>query len=58
MTHALAMSLAGKGRVNAIAHGWIDSHEDSQEEADRLQHPVKRVGVPEDIANISLFLAF
>lgn len=58
LTHALAMSLAGKGRVNAIASGWIDTHGASQEEADRLQHPVKRVGVPEDIANIILFLAF
>lgn len=57
MTHALAMSLAGKVRVNAIAPGWVDTNGASQEEADRLQHPAKRVGVPEDIANIILFLA-
>ncbi len=64
LTHALAMSLAGKVRVNSISPGWIDTgafqHEENYEpqhsEADRAQHPSGRVGVPEDIANMVLFL--
>ena len=56
LTHALAMSLAGRVRVNAIAPGWIDTTGSPQSEADRLQHPVGRVGTPEDIANAALFL--
>lgn len=56
LTHALAMSLAGKVRVNAIAPGWIDTTDSPQSDADRLQHPVGRIGTPEDIANATLFL--
>ena len=50
------MSLAGRVRVNAIAPGWIDTRDSAQTEADRLQHPVGRVGTPEDIVNATLFL--
>lgn len=56
LTHALAISLAGRVRVNAIAPGWIDTTGASFSAADRLQHPVGRVGVPEDIVNAVLFL--
>jgi NAD(P)-dependent dehydrogenase (short-subunit alcohol dehydrogenase family) len=60
-------------RVNAISPGWIDvqHHQSSNasveiaphaslspiSEQDREQHPVGRVGVPEDIASMALFLA-
>lgn len=63
LTHALAVSLSGKARVNAIAPGWIDtgSSYDSSYEADYssgdiLQHPSRRVGNPEDVAQAALFL--
>lgn len=56
LTHALAATLAGKVRVNAIAPGWIDTTGVVFSEADRLQHPVGRVGVPQDIVNAVLFL--
>lgn len=56
LTHALAVSLAGKVRVNAIAPGWIDTTGSTFSGADNAQHPVGRVGVPEDIVNAVLFL--
>ncbi|WAW10087.1 SDR family oxidoreductase [Oxalobacter vibrioformis] len=65
LTHALAISLSGQVRVNAISPGWIDSSAYYQEgkagasqhaEADRQQHPAGRVGTPEDIAALALFL--
>lgn len=63
LTHALAVSLAGKVRVNAIAPGWIDTgscYQDNYtpdyELADEIQHPAGRVGIPEDIASAALFL--
>jgi len=56
LTHALAVTLAGKVRVNAIAPGWIDTTASTFSEPDRLQHPVGRVGVPSDIVNAVLFL--
>lgn len=56
LTHALAMSLAGKARVNAVSPGWIDVDGQSYRGSDANQHPVKRVGKPEDIANMVLFL--
>lgn len=56
LTHALSVSLAGKVRVNAIAPGWIDTTGATFSDADRLQHPVGRVGVPQDIVNTVLFL--
>ncbi len=56
LTHALAVSLAGKVRVNSVSPGWIDTQNMSFSGADNDQHPVKRVGRPEDIANTVLFL--
>ena len=56
LTHALAVSLAGKVRVNAVAPGWIDTTGSVFGDADSLQHPVGRVGKPEDIVNAVLFL--
>jgi NAD(P)-dependent dehydrogenase (short-subunit alcohol dehydrogenase family) len=56
LTRALAMSLAGKARVNSIAPGWIDADFKVYEGPDALQQPVGRVGNPEDIANMVLYL--
>lgn len=56
LTHALAVSLAGKVRVNSISPGWIDTNYREYEGADAVQQPVGRVGNPMDIANIVLFL--
>ena len=50
LTHALAVSLAGKARVNSISPGWIDTTGSDINGADALQQPVGRVGKPEDIA--------
>ena len=56
LTHAMAISLAGKARVNSISPGWIDTAESSIKGLDALQQPVGRVGKPEDIAELILFL--
>lgn len=56
LTHALAVSLACKARVNSISPGWIDTQYVEYEGADALQQPVGRVGNPMDIANMVLFL--
>ena len=56
LTHALAISLAGKARVNSISPGWINTTEEVIDGPDALQQPVKRVGKPEDIAEMVLFL--
>lgn len=56
LTHALAVSLAGKVRVNSISPGWIDTDYREYEGSDALQQPVGRVGTPLDIANMVLFL--
>lgn len=56
LTHALAASLAGRVRVNSISPGWIDTTESSLGPADMRQHPAGRVGRPEDIANMALYL--
>jgi len=61
LTHALAVSLGPEVRVNCVSPGWIDvsawkkqarRHPAIQTDADRHQHPVGRVGTPEDIAAI------
>ena len=57
LTHALAVSLAGRVRVNSISPGWIDREYAVYEGPDALQQPVGRVGNPLDIANMVLFLA-
>ena len=56
LTHALAVSLAGKARVNSISPGWIDTTNTLFEGADAVQQPAGRVGHPMDIANMVLFL--
>ena len=56
LTHALAMSLAGRVRVNSISPGWIDTTNSVLSEADALQHPAGRVGRVEDIAEMVMFL--
>ena len=56
LTHALAVSLAGKVRVNSISPGWIDNNYTVYEGADAIQQPCGRVGNPPDIANMVLYL--
>ncbi|MBR6624885.1 MAG: SDR family oxidoreductase [Mailhella sp.] len=56
LTHALAMSLAGRVRVNSISPGWIDTAFTEYQGADASQHPAGRVGNPLDIAHMALFL--
>lgn len=56
LTHALAISLAGKVRVNSISPGWIDTTGSEIGGPDALQQPAGRVGRPEDIAEMALFL--
>ncbi|MGP4690074.1 SDR family oxidoreductase [Agrobacterium cavarae] len=56
LTHALAVSLGPKIRVNAIAPGWVTDETDLRKK-DHAQHPVGRVGRPKDIADGVLYLA-
>lgn len=56
LTHALAISLAGRVRVNSISPGWIDTAYTIYDGPDATQQPVGRVGNPLDIANMVLFL--
>ena len=56
LTHALAVSLAGKVRVNSISPGWIDTAYTVYDGPDAIQQPAGRVGNPMDIANMVLFL--
>lgn len=56
LTHAMAMSLAGKARVNSISPGWIDTGYRVYDGPDAVQQPAGRVGNPDDIANMVLFL--
>ncbi|MBP3541156.1 MAG: SDR family oxidoreductase [Clostridia bacterium] len=57
LTHALAASLAGRVRVNSISPGWIDVNYTVYQGPDAVQQPAGRVGHPDDIANMVLFLA-
>jgi NAD(P)-dependent dehydrogenase (short-subunit alcohol dehydrogenase family) len=65
LTHALAISLGPQVRVNCVSPGWIDVSTWKKREnrksirhskADRLQHPVGRIGRPEDVAELVAFL--
>jgi NAD(P)-dependent dehydrogenase (short-subunit alcohol dehydrogenase family) len=64
LTHALAVSLGPEVRVNSISPGWIDTRAwqgDARQvpplsAADHQQHPVGRVGEPQDIASLAEFL--
>ena len=56
LTHALAVSLAGRVRVNSISPGWIDTSFRRYTGPDATQQPAGRVGNPLDIANMALYL--
>lgn len=56
LTHALAVTLAGRARVNSISPGWINCGGEEYTGADALQQPAGRVGTPDDIADLALFL--
>ena len=65
-THALAISEGPRVRVNCVSPGWIVTdawRKPSARRAPKLskrdneQHPVGRVGTPDDIAQACLFLA-
>lgn len=56
LTHALAVSLAGRARVNSISPGWIDTSYTTYEGADAKQQPAGRVGNPMDIANMVMYM--
>jgi NAD(P)-dependent dehydrogenase (short-subunit alcohol dehydrogenase family) len=56
LTHAMAVTLAGKARVNCISPGWIDTTDTPFKNADASQHPVGRVGKPSDIVQVVMFL--
>jgi len=67
LTHGMAISLARhRIRVNSISPGWIEvsdwqkaarARPPHHSRADREQHPVGRVGVPEDVAKACRFIA-
>ncbi len=66
LTHALALSLGPEVRVNCISPGWIDvsgwrkegeAGQETLSEQDHRQHPAGRVGIPEDVAALALYLA-
>jgi NAD(P)-dependent dehydrogenase (short-subunit alcohol dehydrogenase family) len=57
LVHGLAMTLGPDVRVNCIAPGWIDTGKwGALSETDHGQHPVGRVGVPDDVASATAFL--
>jgi NAD(P)-dependent dehydrogenase (short-subunit alcohol dehydrogenase family) len=57
LTHALAISLGPDIRVNCVSPGWIATKDYSKlRRRDHLQHPVGRVGRPQDIAELVAFL--
>ena len=56
LTHALAVSLSGKVRVNSVSPGWIETKGNVYTGADLSQHPAGRIGEPLDIANMVLYL--
>ena len=56
LTHALAVSLSGKVRVNSVSPGWIDNNYTVYSGPDAYQQPAGRVGNPPDIANMVLYL--
>jgi NAD(P)-dependent dehydrogenase (short-subunit alcohol dehydrogenase family) len=56
LTHAMAVSLSGRVRVNSVSPGWIDNGYKVYDGSDALQQPAGRVGNPDDVANMVLYL--
>jgi NAD(P)-dependent dehydrogenase (short-subunit alcohol dehydrogenase family) len=65
LTHALAISLGPRVRVNCVSPGWIATDELAPRDRrkaprlskqDHAQHPVGRVGKPDDIAALCAWL--
>ncbi len=56
LTHAMAVTLSGRVRVNSISPGWIDIAGSHFEGSDATQHPSGRVGTPADIVHMVMFL--
>ena len=56
LTHAMAVSLGPRIRVNSVSPGWIDTEYRAYDGPDALQQPAGRVGNPDDIAELILFL--
>jgi NAD(P)-dependent dehydrogenase (short-subunit alcohol dehydrogenase family) len=56
LTHALALSLGPQVRVNCVSPGWIDTGKSKLARTAHAQHPVGRVGRPEDVAELVAFL--
>lgn len=56
LTHELAVSLGPDIRVNCISPGWIHTQHEKLKKIDHQQHPVGRVGQPEDVAALAMFL--
>jgi Dehydrogenases with different specificities (related to short-chain alcohol dehydrogenases) len=57
LTHALAISLSPKTRVNCISPGWIEVNDyQGLTASNHSQHPVGRVGYTSDIAETVSFL--
>ena len=54
LTHALALSLGPRVRVNCISPGWIARQK--LRKKDHAQHPVGRAGRDQDIAQLAAYL--
>jgi NAD(P)-dependent dehydrogenase (short-subunit alcohol dehydrogenase family) len=57
LTHSLAISLGPEIRANCVSPGWIDTRNEDLREIDHAQHPAGRVGTPDDVAGLVLWLA-
>ena len=57
LTHAMAVSLSHKVRVNSISPGWINTIDNADfSNEDILQHPSAKVGNTYDIASTAWFI--
>jgi hypothetical protein len=57
LTHAQAMTLSGRARVNCVLPGWIDTEPDGKgehSEEDKSWHACGRVGVPGAVCCVGL----